>query len=172
VVGLSPGDIVLDGDPAPPHGRGTAASHFLTHVYCDQMVTHLSNCWALVLFANASASEYYHHIWKNPQKASAFYTFYNPHICRSAFYRWDMIETYKIISGKYESEITPTLAMSIHILQEATICDFISLVLKVICNDFHKIDLKVVSSCLLQYKPVCVTNFDKLHRKVLKRRSL
>jgi len=28
--------------------------------------------------------------------------------------------------------------------------------LKVICNGFHKIDLKLVSSCLLQYKPVCV----------------
>ena len=34
---------------------------------------------------------------------------------------------------------------------------------------FHKIDEKVVSSCLLQYKPVCVTNFDKLHHKMLKR---
>ena len=29
---------------------------------------------------------------------------------------------------------------------------------------FHKIDEKVVSSCLLQYKPVCVINFDKLRR--------
>jgi len=27
---------------------------------------------------------------------------------------------------------------------------------------FHKIDEKVVSSCLLQYKPVCVINSDKL----------
>jgi len=34
---------------------------------------------------------------------------------------------------------------------------------------FHKIDEKVVSSCLLQYKPICVINFDKLHRKMLKR---
>ena len=33
---------------------------------------------------------------------------------------------------------------------------------------FTKIDEKVVSSCLLQYKPVCVTNFDKLRRKMLK----
>jgi len=33
---------------------------------------------------------------------------------------------------------------------------------------FHKIDEKVVSSCLLQCKLVCVTNFDKLHSKMLK----
>jgi len=32
--------------------------------------------------------------------------------------------------------------------------------------------LKVVSSCLLQYKPVCVTNFDKLCRKMLKSTNL
>jgi len=30
---------------------------------------------------------------------------------------------------------------------------------------FHKIDEKVVSSCLLQYKPICVTNFDKTRPK-------
>jgi len=36
---------------------------------------------------------------------------------------------------------------------------------------FHKIDEKVVSSCLLQYKPVCVINFDKLRRKMLKKRT-
>jgi len=37
---------------------------------------------------------------------------------------------------------------------------------------FHKIDEKVVSSCLLQYKLICVTNFDKLRHKMLKRTSL
>jgi len=37
---------------------------------------------------------------------------------------------------------------------------------------FHQIDEKVVSSCLLQYKPVCVINFDKLRRKMLKRTTL
>jgi len=37
---------------------------------------------------------------------------------------------------------------------------------------FHKIDEKIVSSCLLQYKPACVINFDKLRRKMLKRTSL
>jgi len=36
--------------------------------------------------------------------------------------------------------------------------------LKMICNDFLPTSLKVVSSCLLQYKPVCETNFDKLCR--------
>ena len=40
--------------------------------------------------------------------------------------------------------------------------------LKMICNDFLPTSLKVVSSCLLQYKPVCVTNFDKLCRKMPK----
>jgi len=44
--------------------------------------------------------------------------------------------------------------------------------LKVTCNDFLPNGLKVVSSCLLQYKPVCVTNFDKLCRKMLKGTSL
>jgi len=39
---------------------------------------------------------------------------------------------------------------------------------KVICNGFDKIDEKVVSSCLLQCKPVCVRNFDKFCRKMLK----
>jgi len=34
---------------------------------------------------------------------------------------------------------------------------------------FHGIDEEVVSSCLLQYKPVCVINFDKLCRKMVKR---
>jgi len=37
---------------------------------------------------------------------------------------------------------------------------------------FHKIDEKIVSSCLLQYKPACVINFDKIRRKMLKRTSL
>ena len=32
--------------------------------------------------------------------------------------------------------------------------------------------LKVVSGCLLHYKPVCVTNFDKLRRKMLKKYKL
>jgi len=32
-VGYGPGDTVLDGDPAPPTERGTAAPHFSSHVY-------------------------------------------------------------------------------------------------------------------------------------------
>jgi len=44
-VGLGPGDIVLDGDPAPFTERGTAAHpHFSARVYCGQTVAHLSNC--------------------------------------------------------------------------------------------------------------------------------
>jgi len=34
-VGLVPGDIVLDGGPAPPKG-GTAAPQFSAHVCCGQ----------------------------------------------------------------------------------------------------------------------------------------
>ena len=37
---------------------------------------------------------------------------------------------------------------------------------------FYKIDEKVVSSRLLQYKPVCVINFDKLRHKMLKTTTL
>jgi len=49
-VGLSPGDIVVDEDPAPPTEKDTAAlPHFLAHIYCGQTVAHLSNCCALVI---------------------------------------------------------------------------------------------------------------------------
>jgi len=50
-VGIGPGDIVLDGDPAPPTERGTATPHFSSHVYrsyCGQTVADLSKCWAIV----------------------------------------------------------------------------------------------------------------------------
>jgi len=41
-VGLIPGHIVLDGDPAPPPRKGghSSLTHFSAHVYC----AHLSNC--------------------------------------------------------------------------------------------------------------------------------
>jgi len=42
-VGLGPGHIVLDGDPAPPPSKGHNPQ-FSAHVYCDQTVTHLSYC--------------------------------------------------------------------------------------------------------------------------------
>jgi len=41
-VGLSPGHIVLDGDPAPR--KKGHSPHFLAHVYCGQMVVHVSYC--------------------------------------------------------------------------------------------------------------------------------
>jgi len=41
-----------------------------------------------------------------------------------------------------------------------------------ICNGFSQNWWKVVSSGLLQYKPVCVINFEKLRRKMLESRSL
>jgi len=43
-IGLGSGHIVLDGDPAPH----SSPSPLSAHAYCGQMVTHLSNCWALV----------------------------------------------------------------------------------------------------------------------------
>jgi len=53
-VGLGPGGIVLDGDPASSHGKGLLClweeagtpsnTYFLAHVYCGQTVAHLSNC--------------------------------------------------------------------------------------------------------------------------------
>jgi len=46
-VGLDPGDIVLDGDPASTHGKrhsSPRSPNFSAHVYCDQMVAHLSYC--------------------------------------------------------------------------------------------------------------------------------
>jgi len=49
---------------------------------------------------------------------------------------------------------------------------FTYFILKVICNGFSQNWWKVVSSCLLQYKPVCVINFDKLRSKMLKSQSL
>jgi len=36
-VGLGPGHIVLDGDPALPTQRGTAPTQFLAHICCGQM---------------------------------------------------------------------------------------------------------------------------------------
>jgi len=46
-VGLGPGDIVLDGDPALPTERAQRPPLF-GHVYYDQTVAHLSNCRDLV----------------------------------------------------------------------------------------------------------------------------
>jgi len=36
-VGLDPGHIVLDGDPAAPHGKVHSSPHFSAYVYCGQM---------------------------------------------------------------------------------------------------------------------------------------
>ena len=35
-LGLSPGDFVLDGDPAPPSKGGGAPPQFLAHFYCGK----------------------------------------------------------------------------------------------------------------------------------------
>jgi len=35
-VGVDPGDIMLDGDPAA-HGKGHSSPHFSAHDYCGQM---------------------------------------------------------------------------------------------------------------------------------------
>jgi len=48
-AGLGPGQIVLDGDPAPlPRKGGTAPPQFSTHVYSGQTVAHFSYCWLLL----------------------------------------------------------------------------------------------------------------------------
>ena len=44
LTGLGQGDIVLDGDPAPPTEKDTAAPHFSAHIYCGKTVAHLGNC--------------------------------------------------------------------------------------------------------------------------------
>ena len=36
-VGLGPGHIVLDGDPAPPPPKWQSVPHFLPHICCGQM---------------------------------------------------------------------------------------------------------------------------------------
>ena len=46
---LGPGNIVLDGDPAPRTEREPAASPLFGPL-CSGTVAHLSNCWALVLW--------------------------------------------------------------------------------------------------------------------------
>ena len=44
-VGLGPGDIVLDGGPGFPHGKGQSSPPPTSaYVYCGQTVAHLSNC--------------------------------------------------------------------------------------------------------------------------------
>jgi len=40
-IGLGSGDIVLDGNPAPPQ-KGHSSPQFSAHVYCGQTVAHLS----------------------------------------------------------------------------------------------------------------------------------
>jgi len=42
-VGLSPGHILLDGDPAPPTEAQQPLPNVSPHVYCGQTVAHLSN---------------------------------------------------------------------------------------------------------------------------------
>jgi len=37
-VGLGPGHIVLDGNPAPPKGHISPPPRFLAHVYCGETV--------------------------------------------------------------------------------------------------------------------------------------
>jgi len=43
-IDLGLGDIVLDGDPAPPQKGAQQPSLFTAHVYCGQTVAHLSCC--------------------------------------------------------------------------------------------------------------------------------
>jgi len=43
-VDLGPGDIVLDGDPAPHKKGHSTPPHFSVHIYCGQTVAHLMYC--------------------------------------------------------------------------------------------------------------------------------
>jgi len=43
-ISLGSGDIVLDGDPAPPRKGAEQPPHFSAHVCRGQTVAHLSNC--------------------------------------------------------------------------------------------------------------------------------
>ena len=43
-VGLGPGDIVLDGHPAPPPKGVPQPPHFSADVYCGQTVAYLNYC--------------------------------------------------------------------------------------------------------------------------------
>jgi len=66
-VDLGLGHIVLDGDPAPPPERGTAAPLLSAHVYCGQTVAHLSYCCALVTtYHNVSCTQFYLHTFTLP----------------------------------------------------------------------------------------------------------
>ena len=42
-VGLGPGQIVLDGDPALPQKGAQQSPNFSVHIYCGQTVAHLNN---------------------------------------------------------------------------------------------------------------------------------
>jgi len=46
-VGLGPGHIALDGDPAPAP-KGHSPPQFSVYVYCSQTAAHLSYYWPLV----------------------------------------------------------------------------------------------------------------------------
>jgi len=43
-----PGPHCVRWRPSSPHGKGHSSPPFSAHVYCDQTVAYLSNCWALV----------------------------------------------------------------------------------------------------------------------------
>jgi len=40
-IGVGPGHIMLDTDPAPPLQKGTGAPQFSAHVYCGQTARHI-----------------------------------------------------------------------------------------------------------------------------------
>jgi len=58
---------VLDGDPAPPQGKGHSSRYFSAHVYCGQTVAHLSNCWAFfkVSFGSTYVTRGQRHVSKH-----------------------------------------------------------------------------------------------------------
>jgi len=68
-VGLIPGDIVLDGDPAFPPKRGTSALQLSAHVYCGQTAGWIRIPLAMELGLGPSDIVYLYHV--NTQNYSA-----------------------------------------------------------------------------------------------------
>jgi len=81
------------------------------------------------------------------------------------------IQTFNRLSNRFDNRLYCVNGALESSTVQLSICTK-TLPLKAICNGFSPNWWKVVSSCILQYKPICVINFDKLRHKMLKSRSL
>jgi len=55
-VGLGPGHIVLDGDPAPPPPKGGQSPQFLAHICCGQMAAGIKMPLGMEVWYSAQAT--------------------------------------------------------------------------------------------------------------------